>query len=91
MTINVIPYLAAFMLYMARIGAADPVWQEGFHDFNVYKASKVEEKLRYMHENPVKARLVESAEEWGCSSARWYRSRQPVGVPIGLPESRLSC
>jgi hypothetical protein len=28
-------------------------WQPRFHDFNVYNAEKVREKLDYMHANPV--------------------------------------
>ena len=32
--------------------------------------------------NPVKAGLVQRAEDWRWSSARWYTHRQTVGVPI---------
>jgi len=35
-----------------------------------------------MHTNPVKAGLVERADDWRWSSARWYTRRQTVGVPI---------
>jgi hypothetical protein len=37
-------------------------WQIRFYDFNVYSDEKRAEKLRYMHENPVKRGLVSSPE-----------------------------
>ena len=47
-------------------------WQARFYDFNVWTTKKRVEKLRYMHRNPVKRRLVESAEQWRWSSYRFY-------------------
>ena len=46
-------------------------WQARFYDFNVWSAKKRVEKLRYMHRNPVKRGLVESAEQWRWSSYRF--------------------
>jgi REP element-mobilizing transposase RayT len=37
-------------------------WQVRFYDFNVYSNEKRAEKMRYMHENPVKRGLVPSPE-----------------------------
>ena len=34
-------------------------WQRRYYDFNVYSRAKVQEKLRYMHANPVKEKLVQ--------------------------------
>ncbi len=48
------------------------VWQPRFYDFNVWSVRKRVEKLRYMHENPVKRGLVESPELWRWSSYRAY-------------------
>jgi hypothetical protein len=48
---------------------------------------KVEEKLEYMHLNPVRAGLVERAEEYRWSSALWYLEGKSVGLPIGWPSS----
>jgi putative transposase len=48
------------------------VWQARFYDFNVWTSRKRVEKLRYMHRNPVKRGLVESAELWQWSSYRAY-------------------
>ena len=52
------------------------------HSFEIYERTKLEEKLQYMHENPVRARLVERPSDWRWSSARWYEWRRTVGVPI---------
>jgi putative transposase len=68
--------------YRRRMAAADPMWQAKFYDFNLHSRRKVEEKLTYMHQNPVKAGLVERATEWTWSSARWYDDGRTVGVPI---------
>jgi hypothetical protein len=47
-------------------------WQARFYDLNVWTTKKRVEKLRYMHRNPVKRRLVESPERWRWSSYRFY-------------------
>jgi len=52
--------------------ATDHVWQKRFYDFNVWSERKRIEKLRYMHRNPVKRRLVEQPDQWKWSSFRAY-------------------
>ena len=37
--------------------AADPFWQARYYDFNVWSEHKFVEKLRYIHRNPVNARV----------------------------------
>lgn len=49
-----------------------PFWQTRFYDFNVRTEKKRIEKLRYMHDNPVKRGLVSKAEDWRWSSHRFY-------------------
>ena len=58
------------------------VWQRRFYDFVVWNPHKRAEKLRYMHENPVRRGLVSAAEAWKWSSFRDYTSdeRGPVLV-----------
>lgn len=68
--------------FVSRLPKADPVWQVRFYSFEVYSTEKLEEKLNYMHLNPVRAGLVESTAEWKWSSARWYLEKRSVGVPI---------
>ena len=60
----------------------DPFWQPKYYSFEIYSREKMEEKLNYMHLNPVRAGLVERAIDWKWSSARWYESMRTVGVPI---------
>lgn len=58
------------------------VWQRRFYDFNVWSAHKRIEKLRYMHRNPVKRRLVLEPEQWEWSSLRSYAYREEGRVKI---------
>ncbi len=74
-----------FTGYWSQIPADDPVWQARYYDFNIWSRDKVEEKLNYMHLNPVRAGLVERAIDWKWSSARWYEDQQSVGIPISWP------
>jgi len=68
--------------YFAGFGPGDRFWQANSYVFHIHSERKLTEKLDYMHLNPVRTGLVERAEEWRWSSARWYLKRQSVGVPI---------
>jgi len=48
-------------------------WQSRFYDFNVWSQKKRNEKLNYIHLNPVKRGLVEDPKMWPWSSYRFYR------------------
>ncbi|MEM7811949.1 MAG: transposase [Planctomycetota bacterium] len=61
------------------------VWQSRYYDFNVFDRPKFEEKLDYMHLNPVRAGFVERATDWKWSSARWYLLGKAVGIKIEAP------
>lgn len=56
-----------------------PLWQSRFYDFNVYSRWKVEEKLRYMHANPVTRGLVGNPRDWIWSSWSFYEKGE-VGL-----------
>ena len=47
-------------------------WQRRYHDFNVYTSAKVQQKLHYIHANPVEAKLVKHPGDWPWSSWRFY-------------------
>ena len=47
----------------------EQVWETKYQDTHVFTPERIAERLRFMHEQPVKAGLVESAAEWGWSSA----------------------
>jgi putative transposase len=48
------------------------VWQARFYDFVVFTGEKRSEKLRYMHQNPVRRGLVLEPQQWVWSSYRHY-------------------
>ena len=50
----------------------EPFWEPRSYDFNVWSESKLIEKLRYIHRNPVKRGLVAKPEDWEWSSFRHY-------------------
>lgn len=58
------------------------VWQRRFYDFVVWNRHKRAEKLRYMHENPVRRGLVASPEQWPWSSYRDYAYDEPGPVLV---------
>ena len=47
------------------IGRAEHFWQKRYYDFNVRNERQFVEKLRYIHRNPVDARLVRPAGRLG--------------------------
>jgi putative transposase len=47
-------------------------WQTRFYDFNVYSRKKQNEKLDYMHANPVIRGLVKHPKDWPWSSWTFY-------------------
>ena len=68
--------------YFEQFGEGDRLWQSKSYTFNVYSEAKLTEKLNYIHLNPVRASLVDRAEDWRWSSARWYLNKKSAGVPI---------
>jgi putative transposase len=70
-----------------RIDGWEHAWQTRFYDFNVWSAQKSVEKLRYMHRNPVKRRLVREPDQWLWSSFRSYAYGERGTVLINAPGS----
>ena len=64
-----------------RIGSKFPVWQRGFTDHRIRDREEFEMRRTYIHQNPVRARMVESAELYEYSSA--YRSASEEAYPSG--------
>lgn len=69
--------------YARTFDLSEPIWQPRYYDFNLYSQHKFEEKVAYMHQNPVRAGLVARPSEWPWSSARYYEQGRSVGVPVG--------
>ena len=59
-----------------------PLWQANFYDFNLETEDKLNEKLDYMHNNPVTAKIALNPAEWIWSSARFYDFGEDVGVTV---------
>lgn len=68
--------------FASKIPMADPFWQPKYYPFNLYSQQKAEEKLDYMHKNPVTAGLVQRAIDWKWSSARYFLLNEPSVVPL---------
>jgi putative transposase len=75
-------YTQELTRYYERCPEDCPVWQARYYDYNLEGDDKVNEKLEYMHNNPVAARLTLTALDWRWSSARFYEKGEAVGVPI---------
>jgi putative transposase len=52
-----------------ELGFAGEIWQEGYNEHRVKDASDYREHMRYIHENPVRARICGRPEEYEYSSA----------------------
>lgn len=48
------------------------VWQTGFHAEILYSSYFIQQKLQYIHNNPVKEGIVVKPEDYLFSSARNY-------------------
>lgn len=72
--------------FFAGLGPGERFRHPKSYVFHVYSTFKVLENFDYMHNNPVKAGLVERAVDWRWSSARWYVLQRTVGVPITWTE-----
>ena len=52
-----------------RLASHLPVWQRSFTDHRIRDHQEFETRRSYIHQNPVRAHLVEAAEEYSYSSA----------------------
>jgi putative transposase len=66
----------------------DPFWQKRYYDRNEWNHKEFIEKLKYVHRNPVKRKLVEKPEDWKWSSYRHYASGDNCGVEIESGRNR---
>lgn len=48
------------------------VWQEGYHPQQITSEEMFAQKLEYIHQNPLRANLVDNPEDWEYSSASNY-------------------
>jgi REP element-mobilizing transposase RayT len=66
-----------WLLWLLKKEGRTIFWNEGYHGEEINSKSFYESKLDYIHQNPVKARIVEKEEEYLYSScADYYGTRQ---------------
>ena len=62
-------YSMTFDQYLSALLPTERFWQLKYYSFEIYSERKIQEKLTYMHLNPVRAGLVNKAVDWKWSSA----------------------
>ena len=58
------------------------IWQESFHPQQILSDRIFQQKIDYIHFNPVKRGLVNKPEEWRYSSAAYYYLDREVDLDI---------
>ncbi len=69
----------------AQIGKGNTeykVWQDDFHPEAIYSETFLRQKIDYIHQNPVRRRLVSKPEDWAYSSARNYTSNDETLITV---------
>ncbi len=61
------------------------IFQEDTFIYNIFSESKLQEKLNYVHYNPVEAGLVKEEGDWPYSSWQKYHCNNPSVMKIDMP------
>ena len=61
-----------------KAGSEYQVWQEGSHPEMILSEAMLNQKISYIHFNPVKAGFVTSPEHWTYSSAGFYDGHDSI-------------
>ena len=70
-------------LSLANLGTRrGPLWQPRYYDSICRHARNFGDKLEYIHNNPVEAKLVSRPQDWPWSSCGWYMNhvRPPISI-----------
>ena len=88
-----IKYLASRRLIRER-GSSGTLWQHQFWERFVRHSKEFNDRLTYMHFNPVRTGLVQKPQEWSWSSYQNFsiensaRAACPITIdPVLLPDS----
>jgi putative transposase len=74
-------HLLAFSRTKHKRGSEHQFWQEGSHPQAIASDAMMEQKLDYIHSNPVQRGLVAGPEHWRYSSAHeWLVGASPVMI-----------
>jgi putative transposase len=63
-----------------EFGLRPPLWQSSFVDRRVRDAGEYQRIARYIADNPVKARLCETSQEWPYGSSAMKLDEPPQGL-----------
>ncbi len=74
--------------YHRHHGGSGHVWQGRFKAFPIQQDEHLLSVLRYVERNPLRAKMVERAEQWAWSSLAWRRTR---ARPTMLAEWPVPC
>jgi putative transposase len=76
----------------AELGRKREIWQRGFTDHRIRDAEDFQNHREYIHQNPVKRRLVRSAAEYRyCSAFPGFKlDGWPVADPVWRQITRLA-
>lgn len=66
----------AFTAYATRRAEQFKVWQDGNHPILLESSYFIEQKLNYIHQNPVRQEIVENPEDYWYSSAKDYSGQK---------------
>jgi len=59
-------------------------WQQDYHPIELNTSEKLQDRLNYLHENPVKAGIVWEAQHYKYSSAIDYNTGNNALIPVSL-------
>jgi putative transposase len=80
--------------YHRHYDSSGHVWQGRFKAFPIQQDEHLLAVLRYVERNPLRARLVRSADDWNWSSLRERLSDEPAELihpgPVSLPRNWLA-
>jgi len=57
------------------------VWQKTFYDEGIRNVAMLLQKIEYIHNNPVRAKIVTSPEYYPFSSYNYYHGKNYIGIP----------
>lgn len=66
-----------------KVGRTYQVWEEGLHPKQLSTVKMVNQKMQYIHFNPVKGGFLDKPEDWRYSSARDYLGMKGL-IPLTL-------
>jgi putative transposase len=66
------------------------LWDHHSNVFSIYSEDMLMQKVNYIHQNPVRAGLVEKAEDYRWSSVRWWERCPLDDEPLKVDIDRIA-